>query len=137
MAVNVILKESRNGKFDVKGDEGIFLGYLCRSKAYKCLSLSTHKIIESAHVRIDEFAKKSEEERKKEPEDYRRFFYFKIDTLLNIFDRKETSSPKFPKYPMVTESQVVKIESQGLESYSEATELIPIEFEGAMSPFWR
>ena len=28
-----ILKESRKGKFDVKGDEGIFLGYSCRSKA--------------------------------------------------------------------------------------------------------
>ena len=32
-----ILKESRKGKFDVKGDEDIFLGYSCRSKAYKCL----------------------------------------------------------------------------------------------------
>ena len=28
-----ILKESRKGKFDVKGDEGIFLGYSCKSKA--------------------------------------------------------------------------------------------------------
>ena len=27
-----ILKESRNRKFDVKGDERIFLGYSCRSK---------------------------------------------------------------------------------------------------------
>ena len=68
-----ILKESRKGKFDVKGHEGIFVGYSCLSKAYKCLNLSTHKIIESAHVRIDEFAKKSEEERNKEPKDYRRF----------------------------------------------------------------
>ena len=52
-----ILKESRKGKFDVKGDEG-FLGYSCRSKAHKCLNLSTHKIIESTHVKIDEFAKR-------------------------------------------------------------------------------
>ena len=42
-----ILKEYRKGKFDVKGDEGIFLGYSCRSKAYKCLNLTSHKIIES------------------------------------------------------------------------------------------
>ena len=56
-----ILKESRKGKFDVKGDEGIFPGNSYRSKAYKCLNLSTYKIIESAHVRIDEFAKKTEE----------------------------------------------------------------------------
>ena len=67
------MKESRKGKFDVKGDEGIFLGYSCKSKAYKCLNFSTNKIIESVHVRIDEFAKKSEEESNKEPEDYRRF----------------------------------------------------------------
>ena len=53
-----ILKDSRKGNFNVKGDEVIFLGYSCKSKAYKCLNLSTHKIIESAHVRIDEFAKK-------------------------------------------------------------------------------
>ena len=29
-----ILKDSRNGKFDAKSDEGIFLGYSTRSKAY-------------------------------------------------------------------------------------------------------
>ena len=53
-----VLKESRKGKFDVKDDKGILLGYSSKSKAYKCLNLSTHKIIESAHVRIDEFAKR-------------------------------------------------------------------------------
>ena len=62
MAANVIFwKNLKKGKFDVKGDEGIFLGYSCKIKAYKCLNLSTHKIIESAHVRIDEFAERSEE----------------------------------------------------------------------------
>ena len=60
-----ILKESRKGKFDVKSDEGIFLGYSSRSKTYMCLNLSTHKIIESAHVRIDEFVENIEEESKK------------------------------------------------------------------------
>ena len=69
-----IMKESRKGKFDVKGDEGIFLGYSYRSKTYKCLNFSTHKIIESGHVRIDEFVEKSEEEIIKEPEDYKKFF---------------------------------------------------------------
>ena len=54
---------------DVKGDEGIFLRYSCRSKACRCLNLSTHKIIESAQVRIDEFTERTKEERKKEPED--------------------------------------------------------------------
>ena len=51
-----ILKEPMKGKFDVKSDEGIFLGYSSRSKSYKCFNLTTHKIIESAHVKIDEFS---------------------------------------------------------------------------------
>ena len=89
-----ILKESRKGKFDVKGDEGIFLGYSYRSKAYKCINLSTHKIIESARVRIDEFAEKTEEERKKEPKDYKRFVYYEPNTFPNMFDSKETSRPE-------------------------------------------
>ena len=78
-----ILKEFRKGKFDVKGDEGIFLGYSCRSKAYKYLNLSTHKIIESAHVRIDEFIENKEEESNKEPKDYKKIVYYEFDTLPN------------------------------------------------------
>ena len=87
-----ILKANRKGKFDVKGDEGIFLCYSDISKAYKYLNLSSHKIIESAHVRIDEFAKKAEEESKKEPKDYRRFVHVESKTFPSIFDDKETSS---------------------------------------------
>ena len=68
------MKEYRKGKFDTKADEGIFLGYSCKSKAYRCLNLSTHKVRESAHVKVDEFAKNTEEERKKEPKDYKRIF---------------------------------------------------------------
>ena len=89
-----ILKEERNGKVDVKGDEGIFLGYSNRSKAYKCLNLSTYKIIESAHVRIDEFAEKNEEESNKEPEDYKRFIYYETDTFPNLIGSQETSPAK-------------------------------------------
>ena len=88
---------------DVKGDEGIFLGYSCRSKACRCLNLSTHKIIESAHVRIDEFAESSEEESHKEPEDYRRFVCYEPDTLQNLSERKEASSLKSPKSPTIIE----------------------------------
>ena len=56
------------------------------------MNLYTHKIIESAHVRIDEFAEKDEEERKKEPENYRRFVYFESNTFPGIFRNKENSS---------------------------------------------
>ena len=96
-----ILKESKKGKFDVKGDEGIFLRYSYKIKAYKCLNFSTHKIIESAHVKIDEFVEKSEEESHKDREDYRRFFYYEPDTLPNLPERKETSSPESPKFSIV------------------------------------
>ena len=64
-----ILKESRNGKFDAKNDEGIFLGYSTRSKAYKCLNASTNKIVESANVKFDEHAKVQDNASIKKPKE--------------------------------------------------------------------
>ena len=98
-----ILKESRKGKFDLKGDKDIFLGYSYKRKVYKCLNLSTHKIIESAHVRIDEFVEKSEEESCKELEDYRKFIYYELDTLLDTCEGNKASPPESPKSPSATE----------------------------------
>ena len=76
-----ILKESIKSELDVKSDEGIFLGYSYRSKAYKCLNISTHRIIESAHLKIDEFVEKSEEESSREFEDCNFFLYYEPNTL--------------------------------------------------------
>ena len=118
------MNESRKDKFDAKGDEGIFLGYSCKSKTYRCLNFSTHKIIESAHVKVDEFVEKTEEESKKEPEDYRRFLF--IDTLPDTSFNKKTTSTK-PS--IVTELQEVQTKSQGPESQPEATESMPTESE--------
>jgi hypothetical protein len=42
------------GKFDSREDEGIFLGYSSRSKAYRCYNKRLQKIVESVNVRIDE-----------------------------------------------------------------------------------
>jgi hypothetical protein len=42
------------GKFDSRADEGIFLGYSSRSKAYRCYNKALGKIIESANVKVDE-----------------------------------------------------------------------------------
>ena len=50
-----ILKDFRNGKLDAKSEEGIFLGYSTRSKAYKCLNNNTKKVVESANVKFDEY----------------------------------------------------------------------------------
>ena len=58
------------------------------------MNFSTHKIIESAHVKI---AEKTEEESNKELKDYIRFVYSELDTLPNLCERKDTSSPKSPK----------------------------------------
>ena len=43
-----------------KSNEGIFLGYFTKIKAYKCLNSNTNKVVESTNVRINEFAKKGD-----------------------------------------------------------------------------
>ena len=50
-----IIKDVRNGKFDAKSEEGIFLGYSTRSKDYKCLNTNTNKIVERENVNFDEY----------------------------------------------------------------------------------
>lgn len=40
-------------KFDSKFDEGIFLGYSMRSKAYRCYNKKLRRIVESANVSVD------------------------------------------------------------------------------------
>jgi hypothetical protein len=42
------------GKFDSREDEGIFLGYSSRSKAYRCYNKRLQNIVESINVKIDE-----------------------------------------------------------------------------------
>ena len=71
-----ILKDARNGKFDAKSDEGIFLGYSTRSKAYKCLNTNTNKIVESANVNFDKYTEVHDDECIKRLEEYISFVYF-------------------------------------------------------------
>ena len=66
-----ILKDTRNGKFDAKSDEGIFLGYSIRSKASKCLNTNTNKNVESANVNFDEYTKVHDAEPIKRPKGYK------------------------------------------------------------------
>ncbi|CAM8917648.1 unnamed protein product [Rhodiola kirilowii] len=42
------------GKFDARGDEGVFVGYSSHSKAYKVYNLRLEQVEESVHVRFDE-----------------------------------------------------------------------------------
>lgn len=48
-------------KFEAKSDEGIFLGYSTKCKAYKCFNNRTQRIIESVDVRVDEYLEVSKE----------------------------------------------------------------------------
>lgn len=52
------------GKFNSLSNEGIFLGYSCHRKAYKCYNLGLNKIVESINVRVDEgiYCKEGKEE---------------------------------------------------------------------------
>ena len=74
-----ILKNTRDIKFDTKSDEGIFLGYATRSKAYKCLNTNTKKVVESANIKFDEYVEVHEVEPKKEPKEYKTFMYYYKD----------------------------------------------------------
>lgn len=42
------------GKFDPRSDEGIFLGYSTKSKAYQCYKKILNRIMESINVKVDE-----------------------------------------------------------------------------------
>ena len=49
-----IKREDDIGKFDPRSDEGIFLGYSTKIKAYRCYNQRLKKIFESENVRVDE-----------------------------------------------------------------------------------
>ena len=46
--------DKKIGKFDSRVDEGIFVGYSSKRKAYKCYNLRLDKVIESINVKIVE-----------------------------------------------------------------------------------
>ena len=56
--------------------------YSSKSKAYRCLNLSTHKATQSAHVKVDEFVENIVEESKKEPEDSFLLTHYQIHLLI-------------------------------------------------------
>ena len=66
-----ILKDFRNGKLDEKSEEGVFLGYSTRSKAYKCLNTNINKVVESENVNFDEYTKVNEAKLMKKSKEYK------------------------------------------------------------------
>ncbi|GLJ25988.1 hypothetical protein SUGI_0498500 [Cryptomeria japonica] len=63
-----IKRDNYTEKFDAKSDEGIFLGYSFKSKAYKCYNKRTKKIVESANVKVNDLSDKSNGTSRLEPE---------------------------------------------------------------------
>ena len=56
-----ILNDCENlGKFDVKSDEGIFLGYSTNSRAYRVFNKRTKTVMESINVEVDDVITKVE-----------------------------------------------------------------------------
>ena len=49
-----IRRDDSIGKFDPRSDEGIFLRYYTKSKAYRCYNKRLQKIVESTNVKVDE-----------------------------------------------------------------------------------
>ena len=49
-----IKRDDDVGKFDPRSDEGVFLGYSLKSKAYKYFNHRTKTIVECTNVKIDE-----------------------------------------------------------------------------------
>ena len=49
-----IKRDDDINKFDPRSDEGMFLGYSLKRKAYRCYNLRNKTIMESANVRVDE-----------------------------------------------------------------------------------
>ena len=49
-----IKRDDDINKFDPRSDEGMFLGYSLKSKAYGCFNYRTKTIVECANVKIDE-----------------------------------------------------------------------------------
>lgn len=64
-----IKRDDYTGKFDAKSDEGTFLGYSTKSKAFKCYNKRTKIIVESVTVKVDEYFDKPDDTSKSDPID--------------------------------------------------------------------
>ena len=62
-------EDKKIGKFDSRVDEGIFVGYSSKRKAYKCYNLRLNKLIENINVKIDETRLTSSREDSEESDD--------------------------------------------------------------------
>jgi len=76
------INDDSPGKFNSRVDEGIFLGYSIRSKAYKCYNNRLRKVVESFDVKIDESLPEKEIQDLEE------------DSILEEFEEESTKEEK-------------------------------------------
>ena len=76
-------------------------------------------------MRIDEFAKKSEEESNKETKDYRKFIYYELDTLPEERGITTSKINELQKGQTKSQSQTMqpKLDQEGINL--EGTKLLP------------
>jgi hypothetical protein len=75
------MEDNKGGKFYSPVDEGIFVGYSWKSKAYKCYNLRLNKIVESINVKFDESRLLKTKRENKKP--------YMLDDKMNVELRQE------------------------------------------------
>ena len=112
-----ILKDRENvRKFDIRNDEGIFLGYSSTSKAYQVYNKRTKKVMEIVNVVIDEASKSSF--KKISEEISKEIFPLEPKDVQEIVDQ-ELASPSTPGTPSGVEGSVNIPTSPDSESHEE------------------
>lgn len=87
------IKNTNNNidKFDDRADEGIFIRYYSKTKAYQCFNKILNKIVDSVDIKVDEGTKIVSENTEKYP---------CYDDLIK-WDNEESKSKSKEKYPIV------------------------------------
>ena len=100
-------EDEKTGKFDSQVDEGIFVGYSSKRKAYRCYNFRLDKVIESINVKIDEGKLKSSREDSKELDDEEN----------EVSDKKEMKEIKMEEQLDEDEEQLTKYEEHNQPTF--------------------
>ena len=76
-----IKNDEWSGNFDTRSEEGVFLSYWTKRKAYKCQNLKKNKMIDSENVKVDKFSEYNEEHNIIKPEEYNELIYFEPEKV--------------------------------------------------------
>jgi hypothetical protein len=113
-------------KFDSRSDEGIFPGYASNNKAYRCYNIRSHKIVESADVKVDELKtiriKNQETISKNEDEDDDEIFDTQLEKVEE--NEKEREEGDMDMSESEEDSQYGEIREEFLRRYTKTPSII-------------